>query len=95
MYRPHTTFSGHPCSFEVTDAMRIHTINYWRSWIGQCTYVGRWRESVYRSALALKLLTFSPTGAIVAAATTSLPETMGGGRNWDCESCYLLSAMPC
>ena len=59
------------------------TVDYWRHWLGQCTYRGRWRETVYRSALALKLLTFKPTGAIVAAATTSLPEDLGGERNWD------------
>jgi len=59
------------------------TVNYWHHWIGQCDYQGRWREPVYRSALALKLLTFEPTGAIVAAPTCSLPEGIGGERNWD------------
>ncbi|MBD3418971.1 MAG: glycoside hydrolase family 15 protein [Chitinivibrionales bacterium] len=59
------------------------TVAYWRSWISQCTYTGRWREMVYRSALALKLLTYKPTGAIVASPTCSLPETLGGERNWD------------
>ena len=59
------------------------TINYWRNWLSKCTYTGRWREMVYRSALALKLLTYEPTGAIVAAPTTSLPEGIGGARNWD------------
>ncbi len=59
------------------------TVNYWRSWLSQCTYSGRWREIVYRSALALKLLTYAPTGAIIAAATCSLPEAIGGERNWD------------
>jgi len=59
------------------------TIQYWRDWLAQCTYKGRWREMVYRSALTLKLLTFEPTGAIIAALTTSLPEHIGGQRNWD------------
>lgn len=59
------------------------TVNYWRHWLSQCTYQGRWSEMVYRSALVLKLLTYEPTGAIVAAPTTSLPESIGGPRNWD------------
>ncbi len=61
----------------------IGTVEYWRRWISRCTYTGRWREMVHRSALALKLLTFEPTGAIVAAPTCSLPEGVGGERNWD------------
>ncbi len=59
------------------------TVAYWRRWLSRCTYQGRWRETVHRSALALKLLTFAPTGALVAAVTASLPETLGGERNWD------------
>jgi GH15 family glucan-1,4-alpha-glucosidase len=59
------------------------TIDYWRLWLAQSRYRGRWREMVHRSALTLKLLTYQPTGAIVAAPTTSLPERVGGGRNWD------------
>ncbi|MEM9221272.1 MAG: glycoside hydrolase family 15 protein [Pseudomonadota bacterium] len=59
------------------------TVTYWRDWLSQSTYRGRWREMVDRSALALKLMTYEPTGAIVAAPTTSLPEDIGGERNWD------------
>src|SRR6218665_2318912 len=59
------------------------TVDYWRHWLSRCTYKGRWREVVQRSALALKLMTFAPSGAIVAAPTCSLPETPGGSRNWD------------
>jgi GH15 family glucan-1,4-alpha-glucosidase len=59
------------------------TVAYWRRWLSQSGYRGRWREMVNRSALTLKLLTYHPTGAIVASPTTSLPEQLGGPRNWD------------
>jgi GH15 family glucan-1,4-alpha-glucosidase len=71
-----------PGTDEAEDRFR-ETVEYWRRWVSRCTYRGRWRETVQRSALALKLLTYEPTGAIVAAATTSLPESVGGPRNWD------------
>jgi GH15 family glucan-1,4-alpha-glucosidase len=61
----------------------MQTVEYWRRWLSKCTYTGRWREMVRRSALTLKLLTFEPTGAIVAAPTMGLPESIGGERNWD------------
>jgi GH15 family glucan-1,4-alpha-glucosidase len=67
---------------ETRDAYE-RTIAFWRKWLSQSQYRGRWREMVQRSALTLKLLTYQPTGAIVAAPTTSLPETIGGTRNWD------------
>lgn len=65
------------------DAQFAQTLSYWQKWAARCAYQGRWSEVVYRSALTLKLLTFRPTGAIVAAPTMGLPEVIGGGRNWD------------
>jgi GH15 family glucan-1,4-alpha-glucosidase len=72
-----------PYSEDETREAFDHTIEYWRRWLATSRYEGRWREMVHRSALTLKLLTFRPTGGIVAAPTTSLPEHLGGGRNWD------------
>jgi GH15 family glucan-1,4-alpha-glucosidase len=74
--------------FEIFNA----TVEWWRHWLAGCTYRGRWRESVHRSVLALKLLTFEPTGAIVASPTCSLPETIGGERNWDYRYTWLRDA---
>jgi len=65
------------------DKLEQDTALYWRSWLAKCTYEGRWREIVHRSALALELLTFAPTGAIIAAPSCSLPEWIGSERNWD------------
>ena len=72
-----------PRSEEEIQASFHDTVKYWRTWLNQSQYHGRWREMVNRSALSLKLLTYAPTGAIVAAPTCSLPELVGGSRNWD------------
>ncbi|MGI9386634.1 MAG: glycoside hydrolase family 15 protein, partial [Methyloligellaceae bacterium] len=72
----------HLSSTECESSFR-ETVLFWRQWVSTSTYRGRWREMVDRSALALKLLTYQPTGAIVAAPTCSLPEGVGGERNWD------------
>jgi GH15 family glucan-1,4-alpha-glucosidase len=66
-----------------TSALFEETVEYWRRWLSRSRYAGRWREMVHRSALTLKLLTYEPTGAIVAAPTASLPEQLQGPRNWD------------
>ncbi|MCW3082383.1 glycoside hydrolase family 15 protein [Segetibacter sp.] len=66
----------------ITESL-FETVNYWKNWIGQSTYKGRWLEMVNRSALILKLLTSHNCGSIIAAATFSLPESIGGGRNFD------------
>jgi GH15 family glucan-1,4-alpha-glucosidase len=70
-------------TMDMTDQLLDATTSFWRSWLSQSRYVGRWRETVHRSAITLKLLTHEPTGAIIAAPTTSIPELVEGSRNWD------------
>jgi GH15 family glucan-1,4-alpha-glucosidase len=68
------------------------TKDWWEEWCARCTYQGPWRDQVMRSLITLKALTFAPTGGIVAAPTTSLPEQIGGVRNWDYRYCWLRDA---
>ncbi len=68
------------------------TTAWWQAWAGKCSYEGKWSDDVKRSLITLKGLTFNPTGGIVAAATTSLPEHIGGSRNWDYRYCWLRDA---
>ena len=68
------------------------TVSFWRRWVGQSVYAGRWRETVHRSALTLKMLTHEPTGALIAAPTLGLPERLGGERNWDYRHVWIRDA---
>jgi len=68
------------------------TLEFWRGWISRCRYDGRWGDEVRRSLVLLKGLTYAPTGGLLAAATTSLPEEIGGVRNWDYRYCWLRDA---
>jgi pentatricopeptide repeat protein len=76
-------YDPRPVNEYQTRSQLLRTEAFWKHWVGNLNYKGRWREPVFRSALTLKLLTYSPTGAMLAAPTTSLPEAVGGGRNWD------------
>jgi len=80
-----------PPSLDFEDAL-ASTEHWWRQWVARCTYHGPWREAVVRSLITLKALTYSPSGGIVAAATTSLPEHIGGVRNWDYRFSWLRDA---
>ena len=76
---------GPPREIRVAECEQLltETVAFWHSWVARSSYTGRWRETVHRSAITLKLMTYAPTGGLVAAPTTSLPEQVGGERNWD------------
>ncbi|HVU74110.1 MAG TPA: glycoside hydrolase family 15 protein [Mycobacteriales bacterium] len=94
------TLTWHPSHLPPPRALRTeqsinlveHTESWWSTWIAQSTYDGDWQDAVRRSLLTLKGLSYTPTGGIVAAATTSLPEAIGGERNWDYRYCWLRDA---
>jgi GH15 family glucan-1,4-alpha-glucosidase len=87
----HPSHLPRPGAIGATDALDT-TERWWRQWSARCKYAGPWKDAVVRSLITLKALTFAPTGGIVAAATTSLPEWIGGVRNWDYRYCWLRDA---
>jgi GH15 family glucan-1,4-alpha-glucosidase len=80
-----------PRAINAEDALK-DTVDFWEKWAQRCTYKGRWEKEVHESLVVLKALTYAPTGGIVAAPTTSLPEKIGGERNWDYRYCWLRDA---
>ncbi|AEN09178.1 MULTISPECIES: glycoside hydrolase family 15 protein [unclassified Streptomyces] len=84
----HASHSPRPKLIDPHKALK-HTLTDWAKWAARCTYHGRHRQAVMRSLITLKALTYAPTGGIVAALTTSLPEEIGGVRNWDYRYCWL------
>lgn len=84
----HPSFRKSPKPADAIYELR-ETVTYWQSWIANCNYSGKYAKQVRRSLLTLKALTYHPTGGIVAAPTTSLPEAIGGSRNWDYRYCWL------
>jgi GH15 family glucan-1,4-alpha-glucosidase len=85
------SFEALPPAIDAFDALE-HTETFWRNWSDRCPDVGPWTQSVKRSLITLKALTYAPTGGMVAAPTTSLPERLGGVRNWDYRYCWLRDA---
>jgi GH15 family glucan-1,4-alpha-glucosidase len=89
-----TWYASHrevPAAVDPEEALE-QTCSFWEEWLGRCQYGGRWSEAVTRSLIVLKAMTYQPTGGIVAAPTTSLPERIGGVRNWDYRYCWLRDA---
>ena len=80
-----TGHTGPPRQVRVSEARGLFddTVRFWRSWLAQSSYAGRWRQTLQRSAITLKLMTYAPSGGLVAAPTAALPEQIGGERNWD------------
>jgi GH15 family glucan-1,4-alpha-glucosidase len=87
----HLSWEPAPPPIDAIDATAA-TDDWWRDWSGRSTYKGEWKDEVERSLITLKALTYAPTGGIVAAVTTSLPERLGGVRNWDYRFCWLRDA---
>jgi len=77
------TGPGRPMAVDEVRRLFDETVHFWEHWLAKSTYEGRWRETINRSAITLKLMTYAPTGALVAAPTAGLPEQVGGERNWD------------
>jgi GH15 family glucan-1,4-alpha-glucosidase len=87
----HSSYEPDPPSLDPMEALES-TETWWNEWSNRCSYDGQWREAVMRSLITLKALTYAPSGGIVAAATTSLPELIGGVRNWDYRYCWIRDA---
>ena len=95
--RKYFVLTWYPAHLEVPERIDVeheleHTKKYWHEWASRCEYDGEWRPAVIRSLLTLKAMTYAPTGGIMAALTTSLPEKLGGVRNWDYRFCWLRDA---
>jgi GH15 family glucan-1,4-alpha-glucosidase len=87
----HPSYKPPPPPIDVEEAVRV-TQDWWQEWSSRCTYQGNWRDTVLRSLITLKALTYAPAGGILAAPTTSLPEQLGGVRNWNYRYCWVRDA---